>query len=114
MLHHVKQIFAKPCYFTDDDLLVFEEGNDPKCNISNRPGCKANTLKKYLTNNCYDFVCYVGDGKNDLCPVKSLGVTDLACPRKNFSLDRMLGEEEIKKDISCKVIKKSRFSFRIF
>lgn len=48
----------------------------------------------------YERIVYVGDGKNDLCPILRLSQIDLACPRKRYVLIETLNK--LPRDASTK------------
>ena len=54
--------------------------------------CKGHILTEHCRNSgvAYDVVAYVGDGTNDFCPTLRLRETDIAFPRRSFSLDRRI------------------------
>ena len=47
-------------------------------------------LATLLTQQQYKRVVYCGDGENDLCPVLSLGQSDLVLARKGYGLHKLL------------------------
>ena len=47
---------------------------------------------------------YVGDGRNDLCPVLGLTGRDMAVVRKGYSLDQLLSEESLQVLASVHVV----------
>lgn len=51
-------------------------------------------LREFLdgSNENYTRVIYVGDGKNDLCPLLQLGREDVAMARRGYGLDRALAK----------------------
>ncbi|XP_026854419.2 pyridoxal phosphate phosphatase PHOSPHO2 [Electrophorus electricus] len=40
----------------------------------------------------YQAICYVGDGANDLCPIKILKQGDIAMPRRGYSLEKLVSK----------------------
>ena len=60
--------------------------------------CKAEMVKFFLKNKNYKTTTYVGDGKNDLCPVLDLKSEDRIFARKDYPLLPLLtnGEYDIK------------------
>ena len=65
------------------------------CPVTGRKLCKENALKDFIAqkNNQYDEMAYVGDGSNDFCAARTLGIKDIICPRQGYTLDKMLQEE---------------------
>jgi pyridoxal phosphate phosphatase PHOSPHO2 len=47
---------------------------------------------------------YVGDGNNDYCPGRLLGINDFFCVKNDHSLAKLLKNEEYKKEIKSKLI----------
>ena len=47
---------------------------------------------------------YVGDGYNDFCISKKLGKNDIIFPRINYSLYKILFEQNGKKEIKAEII----------
>jgi len=56
--------------------------------------CKGHILEEHCRNSSvkYDVVAYVGDGANDFCPTLRLCSTDIAFPRRSFSLEKRIAE----------------------
>lgn len=57
--------------------------------------CKRKILEDYIDAQVkvgveYDRTIYIGDGGNDLCPLKCMRPGDLAMPRKGYTLERLL------------------------
>ena len=52
----------------------------------------------------YDKIFYVGDGYNDFCISKKLGKNDTIFPRVNYSLYKILFEQNGKKEIKAEII----------
>ncbi len=98
----VSAIFAKRSHYTEQGELVIEgemegEGGRRRCSFSGRPRCKGDVLSAYSSGRDYDFVCYAGDGKNDLCACLRLDACrgDLAMPRKHWALAGLLQERQL-------------------
>lgn len=52
--------------------------------------CKGHILRTLIDQNGYERVIYVGDGKNDYCPVLQLTDSDIACVRKDRNLHKLI------------------------
>lgn len=54
--------------------------------------CTGTILKGYIEGSAqkYSKVVYVGDGKNDLCPMLQLGEGDVGIVRKGYGLEKAL------------------------
>ena len=99
ILEYVTNVLSTPATITDEGKIVIK--NYPEnwigpCPITGRKLCKENVLKDYIhrKNNQYDEMVYVGDGSNDFCAARTLGIKDIICPRQGYTLDKMLQEEE--------------------
>lgn len=69
------------------------------CKLSTINLCKGQILDSYIKARKdqgmhFDRVVYVGDGKNDLCPILRLSERDLAFPRKDYMLIKILSGSE--------------------
>ncbi len=89
----VDGVYANPARFTEEGELRIgkREGGRP-CSVSGRGACKWAEIQSHLSKMtpAADFVCFAGDGANDLCASLSLSGErgDLALPRKGFALAR--------------------------
>ena len=52
----------------------------------------------------FDKIFYIGDGKNDFCLSKKLGMNDFVFPRLNYSLYKILFNENGKNEVKAKII----------
>lgn len=94
--HMVSRIFTNPARFNNDGKLnVNEYHTQHSCNMSSVNLCKGKILmdfvdEKRTQNVFYDRIVYIGDGKNDLCPVLRLSQADIACARQDYQLIKYL------------------------
>ena len=67
------------------------------CDLNSRNLCKGLAIQDYLASQeeVFSRVVYIGDGKNDFCPLTFLGPQDLALVRKNHSLHKHLTSNEM-------------------
>lgn len=69
--------------------------------------CKQTMLRDYLqkTQSKFDRIFYLGDGKNDFCPLKMLQKEDVAFVRKNLDLHKMIEKLKAKGkfDLKCEI-----------
>ncbi|XP_032674019.1 pyridoxal phosphate phosphatase PHOSPHO2-like [Odontomachus brunneus] len=92
----VLRVFTNPAYFDNDGRLKVDMYHMQRtCNLSSINLCKGKILMDFIEerraqNVYYDRIVYIGDGKNDLCPILRLSETDLACPRKDYVLIKRL------------------------
>ena len=68
------------------------------CTLSTKNLCKGQILEDYIKDSGteFNFVCYVGDGRNDFCPSLRLSETDLVCVRQGYSLEKYIPQMEEK------------------
>jgi len=105
---YLKGIFAKPYVIKENGQVVLEDSpiewsiKEP-CDAGGCwKTCKAEMVKFFLKNKNYKTTTYVGDGKNDLCPVLNLKSEDRVFARKDHPLLSLLTNGE--HDIKAKVI----------
>ena len=72
------------------------------CDIGCWKTCKSEMVKFFLKNKNYKTTTYVGDGKNDLCPVLDLKSEDRIFARKDYPLLPLLtnGEYDVKAKVT--------------
>lgn len=96
--HIVSRVFTNPARFDDDGRLKVDMYHMQRsCELSSINLCKGKILMDFISerrtqNVYYDRIVYIGDGKNDLCPIMRLSQTDLACPRKDYMLIKCLAK----------------------
>lgn len=87
----IKHIYTNPSKFTENGELKIEPYHwQTECQRSSKNLCKGNVLKTFLdgkANDPYESIYYIGDGRNDFCPVLKLGSTDYACAKTGLRLD---------------------------
>lgn len=92
----IKQIFTNPAFFpeTGGPLTIAPYHHQTECSLSSVNLCKGKVLCDYLAQtNLYSQCIYIGDGRNDLCPILRLSVKDLACARVGYSCAKLLQGE---------------------
>lgn len=88
----VTKVFTNPAYFDENGCLKLDYYHTQDwCDLSTVNLCKGHILQGYIQKrkqegNQFDFILYVGDGTNDLCPSLTLKEQDFVCPRINFRL----------------------------
>lgn len=96
--HVVSRIFTNPAYYNDAGRMRVDGYHiQDTCHLSTVNLCKGQILMDYVDKRRkqgrrYERIVYVGDGKNDLCPILRLSQTDLACPRKGYVLVEKLSK----------------------
>lgn len=94
----VSRIFTNPAWFDDNGMLRVDMYHTQNtCYLSTINLCKGQILMDYIKERCdqgkqFERIVYVGDGKNDLCPILRLSRSDLACPRQDYILSKMLNK----------------------
>ncbi|XP_017284913.1 probable phosphatase phospho1 isoform X2 [Kryptolebias marmoratus] len=92
------RIFSNPATFNRNGQLIlrpFHSHDCPRCPVNM---CKQAVVRDYVTHRTqergrpFQRVFYVGDGANDFCPALTLGARDVAFPRKNFPMHRLITE----------------------
>jgi len=105
---YLKGIFAKPYVIKENGQVVLEDSpiewsiKEP-CDAGGCwKTCKAEMVKFFLKNKNYKTTTYVGDGKNDLCPVLDLKSGDRIFARKDYPLLPLLtnGEYDVKAKVT--------------
>lgn len=106
----IDKIYTNPANFNSDGLLEVQMYHDQDwCELSVRNLCKGYVLEAHLKEekekgNAYDFVAFVGDGRNDLCPSLKLTSHDFCFPRENFHLDKILKRDaEMRSQVKASV-----------
>jgi len=104
------EIVTNPAEWDPSGLLKLSRRVDPsgpqhKCTIGCSPNmCKGEELEAFLERNpAYDRVIYVGDGKNDFCPVLRLRSEDMVLCRRYRGLEQRILKEGEKEQLRCKV-----------
>ncbi|XP_043272960.1 pyridoxal phosphate phosphatase PHOSPHO2-like [Venturia canescens] len=96
----VKEVFSNPASFDDTGLLMIDMYHmQDWCKLSEINMCKGHILEDYIKRRSeegieFQKIAYVGDGRNDLCPILRLSAEDLAFTRNNYSLAKILKEIE--------------------
>ncbi|XP_059485496.1 probable phosphatase phospho2 [Neocloeon triangulifer] len=107
--HIVNKTFTNPAHFDDEGLLNIKMYHEQDwCTLSTKNLCKGHILQSYVNERAkegvkFDCIGYVGDGNNDLCPCLKLSQVDLAFPRKDYSLAKMISKEDFQHKIEAGV-----------
>ncbi|XP_011061015.1 PREDICTED: LOW QUALITY PROTEIN: pyridoxal phosphate phosphatase PHOSPHO2-like [Acromyrmex echinatior] len=107
--HVVSHVFTNPARYDKDKLRVDPYHIQDTCKMSTVNLCKGQILTDYIQDKhkqgkSYERIVYVGDGRNDLCPILRLSETDLACPRKGYSLINQLNELSTSMSTKAKIV----------
>lgn len=102
------EIFTNPARFDDSGRLCLKPyHHQTYCTLSSENLCKGQVLEDFIEKRrqqgqYFESVFYIGDGRNDICPMLRLGENDTACPRVGY-----LCEKEIE-NVARKVSKELR------
>lgn len=92
------RVFSNPATFNKDGRLVMRPFHSHECQRCPANMCKQVVVRDYVARRTqergrpYQRVFYVGDGANDFCPALSLGPRDVAFPRRDFPMHRLITE----------------------
>ena len=95
----VDKVFTNPARWTEEGKLeISPYHHQETCKLSTENLCKGQILEDYIgeSKKEFNFVCYVGDGRNDFCPSLRLSENDLTCVRQGFSLEKYIPQMEQK------------------
>ena len=93
---NVNAIYTNPATYDETGCLKIDWFHRQDwCDLSTENLCKGHILDSHIAkrkeeNIVYDYIVYVGDGTNDLCPALRLRERDYICPRKDFRLWKKL------------------------
>ncbi|KAL7378840.1 hypothetical protein ABVT39_019700 [Epinephelus coioides] len=92
------RIFTNPATFNKDGRLVLRPFHSHDCARCPSNMCKQVVVRDYVARRTqergrpYQRIFYVGDGANDFCPALALGPRDVAFPRRDFPMHRLITE----------------------
>ncbi|KAG7197154.1 hypothetical protein KM043_007237 [Ampulex compressa] len=98
--HVIAQTFTNPARIEDNGMMrVDVYHTQDTCKLSTVNLCKGQILEAYISRRAYEGarferIAYVGDGKNDLCPILRLSKKDIAFPREDYMLIKILNNPE--------------------
>lgn len=100
---YFQNIYTNPATVLDSgELRVYPYEHQTDCNNCPINLCKGGVMRLLMADGNYNRIIYVGDGLNDLCPILQLGVKDIACIRRGFTLHRSL--PKFRNKMKCRVI----------
>lgn len=100
---HIDRVYTNPAKFNEEGLLTIQKYHKQDwCKLSTKNLCKGYILESYIKEQivkkgCYNVVAYVGDGKNDLCPILKLRSVDHCFPRIGYTLMNSINEVQASK-----------------
>jgi len=106
----ISRVFTNPARYDNDGRLRMDAYHTQHtCRMSTVNLCKGQILMDYIQEKCeqgkkYEKIVYIGDGRNDLCPILRLSETDLACPRKGYPLIERLNESSSSMSTKAKIV----------
>ncbi|KAF0870655.1 pyridoxal phosphate phosphatase PHOSPHO2 [Crocuta crocuta] len=91
------KVFTNPAAFDSNGHLTVENYHAHSCNRCPKNLCKNAVLVEYIDKQSqqgvnYTRIVYIGDGGNDVCPVTFLKKSDIAMPRKGYTLQKTLSK----------------------
>lgn len=101
--HLISNVYSNPASFDKNGLLtILPFHKQTTCRMSQMNLCKGQVLEEHIARNAtdgikFDKVFYMGDGRNDFCPITKLRVEDFGCARVGFKLPNLLEESSIVK-----------------
>lgn len=107
----LSEIFTNPARFdTDGKLCISGYMHQTECSLSSENLCKGQIMEDFIAKRKdegvnYNSVFYVGDGRNDICPMLRLGENDFACPRVGYSCEREIEHvaRKVEKEINFEI-----------
>ncbi|XP_006902178.1 PREDICTED: pyridoxal phosphate phosphatase PHOSPHO2 [Elephantulus edwardii] len=89
------KIFTNPAAFDSNGHLTVQCHHTHSCSKCPNNLCKKAVLVQFLDNQLqqgvkYARIVYIGDGRNDFCPITFLKKSDFAMPRDGYSLQKIL------------------------
>ncbi|XP_006268927.1 pyridoxal phosphate phosphatase PHOSPHO2 isoform X1 [Alligator mississippiensis] len=104
------EVFTNPATFSDTGYLTVQNFHDHSCAECPKNLCKRKVLEEFVDKQLqqgvnYTQIVYIGDGGNDLCPVKFLKKNDIAMPRQGFTLEKLISQmSQDLRPIECSVL----------
>ena len=93
---YIHSVFTNKAHFDDKGRLhIAPFGHQTECKLSAINICKGKVLQKFIENQtdvAYDKVFYIGDGKNDVCPILRLPENSYGCAREGYSCIKELNK----------------------
>lgn len=110
---YISTIFTNPARFDANGHLCLQPYHHQEyCSISSENLCKGQIMEDFIAERkangqSYDSVFYIGDGRNDICPMLRLGEADFACPRVGFLCEKELENvaRKLSKDVRSTVFR---------
>lgn len=111
--HLFTEIVTNPAEWDESGLLKLRRRVDPAgvqhgCKVGCSANmCKGEELEAFLARHKPDFdqIVYVGDGKNDYCPVLRLRGEDTVLCRRGAGLEKKIEKDGPKDELKCQVYK---------
>ncbi|XP_034944198.1 pyridoxal phosphate phosphatase PHOSPHO2-like [Chelonus insularis] len=107
----IDKIYTNPAWFDENNLLHIKEYHQQDwCKFSEKNLCKGYVLESYIKEKAdagvkYNMVAYVGDGRNDYCPMLKLSPNDIAFPRQDNYIMKMINDyKNSNESIKAKII----------
>ncbi|TRY95626.1 hypothetical protein DNTS_017832 [Danionella cerebrum] len=96
-----QRIFTNPAHFDENGQLKLHPFHSHDCLRCPVNMCKAAVVRQYVAQRLrekggrpYQKILYMGDGANDFCPSLTLSQVDVAFPRRDFPMHKLIQEME--------------------
>ena len=105
----VSRVITNPAHFTREGKLIIErhtkESNPHNCpNVCALNLCKGQELMKFIEDQEFTRIFYIGDGKNDFCPSSRLNENDVTFVRTGLALESYISEKSKFDRIKAQVV----------
>uniref|UniRef100_A0A336N4H3 CSON006288 protein n=1 Tax=Culicoides sonorensis TaxID=179676 RepID=A0A336N4H3_CULSO len=108
---YLTEIYTNPAHFDDEGrLLIKPYHHQTYCSLSSENLCKGQIMEDFIADRkkngvTFNSVFYVGDGRNDICPMLRLSADDFACPRVGYSCEREIEQvaRKVEKNIDFEI-----------
>lgn len=106
----VSRVFTNPAWFDNEGKMRVDMYHIQRtCQWSTINLCKGQILMDYIKERReqgkhFERIIYIGDGKNDLCPILRLSRSDLACPREDYVLIKILSKLPLNVSLKAKTV----------
>ncbi|XP_058912945.1 pyridoxal phosphate phosphatase PHOSPHO2-like [Kogia breviceps] len=91
------KVFTNPAAFYGNGRLTVENYHAHSCTRCPQSRCKNVVLVEFVGKQLqrgvnYTLIVYIGDGRNNVCPVTFLKKNDVAMPQKGYTLQKTLSK----------------------
>lgn len=95
----IRQVYTNPARIENEQIHIEMYQNQDFCKLSEVNMCKGFILEKHVNDRRqegveFERIAYIGDGRNDFCPLLKLNEKDLAFPRSGFTLEKLINDRK--------------------